>query len=107
VRVDATCDLMKRIGAGELVGRPTQSPLRPRSASVSVEDAARRLVRPDSIKRTLRCWQHGQLIVERRVGNMPDDATRIVRIGSGDEPEAQLFDLRTATCLLYAAGHSY
>jgi hypothetical protein len=87
-------------GGGEVVGQPIQPAVRPGSASVSVEDAARGLARPESKKRTLRCWQHGQLIIERRMDNMPDDATRIVRIGPGDEPEAQLFDLRTSTCLL-------
>jgi hypothetical protein len=95
--IAASCSLF---GGGEAAGQLIQLPLRPGGASVSVEDAARGLARPESKKRTLRCWQHGELIVERRVNNMPDDATRVVRIGPGDEPEAQLFDLRTSTCLL-------
>jgi hypothetical protein len=80
-------------GGGEVVGQPIQPAVRPESASVSEKDVARALARPDSKTRALRCW-HALLIVERRVDNMPDDATSVVRIGAGDKPEAQLFDLR-------------
>lgn len=83
-----------------VVGKPTKPTTRQASAAVAVDDAANGLPKRPDNKRTLRCWQNGQLIVERRVELPPEDANRIVRIGSAEKIEAQLFDLRNSTCLL-------
>jgi hypothetical protein len=49
---------------------------------------------------TLRCWQNGVLIVERRAAGMPDDSAKVVRIEGEQDSAMRLFDLRNATCLL-------
>ncbi len=83
-----------------VVGPPKKPNIRPASAAVTVDEATTGLPKRAEKKRTLRCWQNGLLIVERRIEQPPEDANRIVRIGSADDLEAQLFDLRNSTCLL-------
>jgi hypothetical protein len=61
-------------------------------------------------KYVLRCWQQGQLILERHVDDVPPDSGKTVPLDSGKEANAgkdaavrggmRLFDLRNATCLL-------
>jgi hypothetical protein len=83
-----------------VVGKPTKPSVVQFSPAVVVDDLAGGLGTRAEKKRTLRCWQNGLLILERRVVLPPEDANRIVRIGSAVDLEAQLFDLRNATCLL-------
>lgn len=84
----------------EVRGQPTKPVVRP-NTSVNVDEAAKGLEKIEAPRlRTLRCWQNGQLIVERRIERIPEDATRIVRIGDSLDPEAQVFDLRSSTCVL-------
>jgi hypothetical protein len=83
-----------------VVGRPTKPSSVQSSPAVVVDDLAGSLGKRAEKKRTLRCWQNGLLILERRVVLPPEDASRTVRIGSAEEIEAQLFDLRNAICLL-------
>lgn len=81
-------------------GAPVRPAARPGSGNIKLEDAARGLPRAEPKKRTLRCWQYGQLIVERRVDRVTDSAPRIVDIGKKDERQVQLYDFRSSTCLL-------
>ncbi len=83
-----------------VVGPPSKPNIRPASAAVTVDEASKGLSKRADKKRTLRCWQNGLLIVERRIEQPPEDANRIVRIGGADDLDAQLFDLRNSTCLL-------
>jgi hypothetical protein len=83
-----------------VIGKPTKPSSVQTSPALVVDDLASGLGKRVEKKRTLRCWQNGLLILERRVALPPEDANRIVRIGNAEELEAQLFDLRNATCLL-------
>ena len=49
--------------------------------------------------RTLRCWQRGQLIVERPIHAAPPESLRAVELG-GDAGAMQLYDLKNSTCLI-------
>lgn len=65
---------------------------------------------PAAKKYTLRCWQQGQLILERQVDDLPPDSGKTVPLDGGRDANAgkdaavrggmRLFDLRNATCLL-------
>lgn len=63
---------------------------------------------PGRAKKALRCWQHGQLILERSVDDPPANAGTIVSLSAGKAVAAgaasgsdiRLFDLRNAFCLL-------
>jgi hypothetical protein len=69
-------------------------------ANVNVDEAARHSPAPEAKRRLLRCWQHGHLIVERRIDNIPIGAKRVDGLGPAGKSGARLFALRSATCLL-------
>jgi len=49
-------------------------------------------------KYVMRCWQNGQLIMERHMDDLPPDSNKTVALDSGRG--MRLFDLRNATCLM-------
>ncbi len=50
--------------------------------------------------RTLRCWQEGQLIVERRVRDGGDETPRSVELADPQDRPMRLYDLRNAICMI-------
>lgn len=77
--------------------------------STSIDDIDQ-VPAPASKKYVLRCWQQGQLILERQVDDLPPDSGKTVPLDGGKDASAgkeaaarggmRLFDLRNATCLL-------
>ena len=58
-------------------------------------------------KYVMRCWQNGQLILERRINDLPPESGKAVALDGGrngvdadSRGGMRLFDLRNATCLL-------
>ena len=51
-------------------------------------------------ERILRCWQKGQLIIERRVDQVPAEAAQAVRVAVDGCEALRLYDLDNATCLI-------
>lgn len=51
-------------------------------------------------ERTLRCWQEGQLIVERRVREGAEPHPRSVELADPQDRPMQLYDLRNAICMI-------
>lgn len=49
-------------------------------------------------KYVMRCWQNGQLILERQMDDLPPDSSKTVALDGGRG--MRLFDLRNAACLL-------
>ena len=49
-------------------------------------------------KYVMRCWQNGQLILERHMDDLPPDSSKTVALDGGRG--MRLFDLRNATCLM-------
>lgn len=49
-------------------------------------------------KYVMRCWQNGQLILERHMDDLPPDSSKTVALDGGRG--MRLFDLRNAACLL-------
>lgn len=49
-------------------------------------------------KYVMRCWQNGQLILERHMDDLPPDSNKTVALDGGRG--MRLFDLRNATCLM-------
>jgi hypothetical protein len=49
-------------------------------------------------KYVMRCWQNGQLILERQMDDLPPDSSKAVALDNGRG--MRLFDLRNAACLM-------
>ena len=49
-------------------------------------------------KYVMRCWQNGQLILERQMDDLPPDSSKTVVLDGSRA--MRLFDLRNATCLM-------
>ncbi len=49
-------------------------------------------------KYVMRCWQNGQLILERHTDELPPGSSKTVALDDGHG--ARVFDLRNAACLL-------
>jgi hypothetical protein len=49
-------------------------------------------------KYVMRCWQNGQLILERHMDDLPPDSSKTVALDNGRG--MRLFDLRNAACLM-------
>jgi hypothetical protein len=49
-------------------------------------------------KYVMRCWQNGQLILERHMDDLPPDSSKAVALDNGRG--MRLFDLRNAACLM-------
>jgi len=49
---------------------------------------------------TLRCWQGGRLIVERRVPRPPAAAASATRVANGSQPDLLVFGVNRALCLV-------
>jgi hypothetical protein len=69
-------------------------------ATASVDDIVKTNGADKPKKQTLRCWQNGQLIVERPVSTPPPESAKAVSIDSDVASGMRLFDLRNAMCLV-------
>lgn len=82
--------------------RPPVSPAKAKQAkknpSVDDIDAITAAESKKRKKYVMRCWQNGQLILERHMDDLPPDSNKIVALDGGRG--MRLFDLRNAACLL-------
>ena len=86
-------------------GTPTRAPVslaKARQArknpSVDEIDAITAAESKKRKKYIMRCWQNGQLILERHMDDLPPDSSKTVALDGGRG--MRLFDLRNAACLL-------
>jgi hypothetical protein len=82
--------------------RPPVSPAKAKQAkknpSVDEIDAITAAESKKRKKYVMRCWQNGQLILERHMDDLPPDSNKTVALDGGRG--MRLFDLRNAACLL-------
>lgn len=82
--------------------RPPVSPAKAKQARKNPSvDEIDEITAADAKKRkkyVMRCWQNGQLILERHMDDLPPDSNKTVALDGGRG--MRLFDLRNATCLM-------
>lgn len=82
--------------------RPPVSPAKTKQARKNPSvDEIDEIAAADAKKRkkyVMRCWQNGQLILERQMDDLPPDSSKTVALDDGRG--MRLFDLRNAACLL-------
>lgn len=82
--------------------RPTVSPAKAKQARKNPSvDEIDEITAAESKKRkkyVMRCWQNGQLILERHMDDLPPDSNKTVALDGSRG--MRLFDLRNATCLM-------
>jgi hypothetical protein len=82
--------------------RPPLSPVKAKQAKKNPSvDEIDEIAAADAKKRkkyVMRCWQNGQLILERQMDDLPPDSSKTVALDGGRG--MRLFDLRNAACLL-------
>lgn len=70
------------------------------STSTDLEAAVRQVIGPKPRKYTLRCWQHGRLIIERLIHSIPAGTGDMVRLGETDAASMALFERRGSICIV-------